>query len=73
MEQNNAIKKRTQRTSKKVMNNKIHVSSIQKGLESIWGNPAGLKIQEIEEGILQCFMDRKYDQERILLGNPWVF
>jgi hypothetical protein len=51
----------------------IHVSSIQKGLENIWGNPAGLKIQEIEGGILQCFMDRIYDQERILLGNPWVF
>jgi hypothetical protein len=33
----------------------------------------GLRIQEIEEGILQFFMDRKFDQERILLGNPWVF
>jgi hypothetical protein len=51
----------------------IHLNSIQKGLESIWGFPAGLKIQEIEEGILQFFMDRKYDQERIILGNPWVF
>jgi hypothetical protein len=51
----------------------IHINSIQNGLESIWGSPAGLKIQEIEEGILQFFMDRNYDQERILLGNPWVF
>jgi hypothetical protein len=51
----------------------IHINSIQRGLESIWGDPAGLKIQEIEKGILQFFMDRKYDQERIILGNPWVF
>jgi hypothetical protein len=51
----------------------IHVSSIQKGLESIWGSPPGLKIQEIEGGILQFFMDRAIDQERILLGNPWIF
>jgi hypothetical protein len=51
----------------------IHLNSIQNGLESIWGSPSGLRIQEIEEGILQFFMDRKYDQERILLGNPWVF
>jgi hypothetical protein len=51
----------------------IHISSIQRGLEQIWGTPAGLKIQEIEGGILQCFMDRNYDQERVLLGNPWVF
>jgi hypothetical protein len=51
----------------------IHINSIQRGLESIWGSPAGLKIHEIEKGILQFFMDRKYNQERILLGNPWVF
>jgi hypothetical protein len=51
----------------------IHLNSIQNGLESIWGSPSGLRIQEIEEGILQFFMDRKYDQERILLGSPWVF
>jgi hypothetical protein len=51
----------------------IHTSSIQNGLESIWGSPIGLRIQEIDGGILQFFMDRKFDQERILLGNPWVF
>jgi hypothetical protein len=51
----------------------IHVSSIQNDLESIWGSPKGLKIQEIEGGTLQFFMDRNYDQERIILGNPWVF
>jgi hypothetical protein len=51
----------------------IHVSSIQHGLENIWGSPQGLKIQEINSGILQFFMDRAIDQERILLGNPWIF
>ncbi|MCH93704.1 DUF4283 domain protein, partial [Trifolium medium] len=51
----------------------IHVSSIQNGLESIWGSPQGLKIQEIEGGILQFFMQKNIDQERILLGNPWIF
>jgi hypothetical protein len=30
----------------------IHVSSIQNGLESIWGAPAGLKVQEIEGKLL---------------------
>jgi hypothetical protein len=51
----------------------IHISSIQNGLENIWGFPQGLKIQEAEGGILQFFMNRPIDQERILLGNPWIF
>jgi hypothetical protein len=51
----------------------IHISSIQNGLEKIWGSPQGLKIQEIEGGILQFFMNRNIDQERILMGNPWIF
>jgi hypothetical protein len=51
----------------------IHTSSIQNGLESIWGSPPGLKIQEIEGHILQFYMDNAADQERILLGNPWIF
>jgi hypothetical protein len=51
----------------------IHVSSIQNGLESIWGSPAGLRIQEIQGKILQFFMDNSFDQERILQGNPWIF
>ncbi|WJX61420.1 hypothetical protein P8452_46512 [Trifolium repens] len=51
----------------------IHTSSIQNGLDSIWGSPQGLKVQEIEEGILQFFIHRPIDQERILLGNPWIF
>jgi hypothetical protein len=51
----------------------IHVSSIQHGLENIWGSPQGLKIQELNSGILQFFMNRVIDQERILLGNPWIF
>jgi hypothetical protein len=51
----------------------IHVSSIQNGLENIWGSPQGLKIQEIEKGILQFFTNKPIDQERILLGNPWIF
>jgi hypothetical protein len=36
----------------------IHISSIQNGLESIWGSPQGLKVQEIEGKILQFFMDK---------------
>jgi hypothetical protein len=51
----------------------IHVSSIQNGLDSIWGSPPGLKIQDIEGKILQFFMDNPTDQNRILLGNPWIF
>jgi hypothetical protein len=51
----------------------VHVSSIQMGLENIWGSPSGLKIQEIEGKILQFFMDDFRDQERILYGNPWIF
>lgn len=51
----------------------IHVSSIQNGLENIWGSPFGLKIQEIEGKILQFFMDKSIDQDRILQGNPWIF
>jgi hypothetical protein len=51
----------------------IHSSSIQNGLESIWGSPQGLKVQEIEGKILQFFMDKEEDQERILQGNPWIF
>ncbi|MCI23299.1 DUF4283 domain protein, partial [Trifolium medium] len=51
----------------------IHVSSIQAGLENIWGSPQGLKIQEIEGGILQFYMSKNIDQERILMGNPWIF
>jgi hypothetical protein len=51
----------------------IHVGSIQNGLESIWGSPPGLKIQETEGKILHFFMDNVADQERILWGNPWIF
>jgi hypothetical protein len=58
----------------KIITNKpIHISSIQMGLESIWGSPSGLKIQKAEGKILQIFMDEPMDQERILLGNPWIF
>ncbi|MCH81857.1 zinc CCHC-type-like protein [Trifolium medium] len=58
---------------KLITNKPVHGSSIQMGLESIWGAPPGLKIQEIEGKILQFFMDETMDQERILLGNPWIF
>jgi hypothetical protein len=51
----------------------IHISSIQNGLEKIWGSPQGLTIQEIDGGILQFFMNRSIDQERILMRNPWIF
>jgi hypothetical protein len=51
----------------------VHVNSIQMGLDSIWGSPPGLKIQEIEGKILQFFVDDNMDQERILQGNPWIF
>jgi hypothetical protein len=51
----------------------IHVNSIQNGLESIWGAPSGLKVQEIEGKLLQFFIDKEEDQDRILLGNPWIF
>jgi hypothetical protein len=43
------------------------------GLDNIWGTPSGFKVQEIEGKILQFFMDENIDQERILLGNPWIF
>jgi hypothetical protein len=51
----------------------IHVGSIQNGLESIWGSPPGLKIQETEGNILHFFMDNVANQDRILWGNPWIF
>jgi hypothetical protein len=51
----------------------IHVNSIQNGLDSIWGAPQGLKIQEIGGKWLQFFMNNVTDQERILQGNPWIF
>ncbi|WJX27831.1 hypothetical protein P8452_16612 [Trifolium repens] len=51
----------------------IHVGSIQNGLDSIWGSPAGLKIQEIEGKILQFYMNNVVDHDRIILGNPWIF
>lgn len=51
----------------------IHINSIQTGLSNIWGNPTGLQIQEIEGKIFQFFMDNKFDQDRILLSNPWIF
>jgi hypothetical protein len=51
----------------------IHISSIQNGLESIWGAPPGLKIQEMGEKILQIFLDSLADKDRILYGNPWIF
>jgi hypothetical protein len=51
----------------------IHFNSIQNGIDSIWGAPNGLKIQEIDKGILQFFVTKRYDYERILLGNPWIF
>jgi len=51
----------------------IHVSALKQGLVRIWNEPAGLTIQEIEGNILQFFMDKKLDRERILLGNPWTF
>jgi hypothetical protein len=51
----------------------IHISSIQNGLENIWGSPEGLKIQELGGRILQFFMSNPADQDRILHGNPWIF
>jgi hypothetical protein len=51
----------------------INVGSIQAGLDSIWGSPAGLKIQEFDGKIQQYFMNNHIDQERILLVNPWIF
>jgi hypothetical protein len=58
----------------KIITNKpIHVNNIQMGLENVWGSPPGLKIQEASGKILQFFMDDAMDQERILLGNPWIF
>ncbi|MCH94497.1 DUF4283 domain protein, partial [Trifolium medium] len=51
----------------------IHVSSIQNGLESIWGAPEGLQLQELGGRILQFFMNNQDDQDRILQGNPWIF
>ncbi|KAK2419791.1 hypothetical protein QL285_030612 [Trifolium repens] len=58
----------------KIITNKpIHINSIQMGLENIWGSPPGLKIHETKGKILQFFMDEVIDQERILLGNPWIF
>jgi hypothetical protein len=55
----------------------IHVSSIQMGLDSIWGSPSGLMIQEIEGKILQFVMDnsRTYfngeslDFQKLLAGG----
>jgi hypothetical protein len=58
---------------KLITNKPVHVNSIQRGLDNIWGSPPGLKIEEIEGKILQFFMDDTKDQERILLGNPWTF
>ncbi|MCH89276.1 zinc CCHC-type-like protein, partial [Trifolium medium] len=51
----------------------IHVSSIHNGLESIWGSPPGLKIQELGGKVLQFFMNDPADHDRILQGNPWIF
>jgi hypothetical protein len=51
----------------------IHASSIQNGLENIWGSPPGLKIQVPEGKLIQFFMDDIADHDRILLGNPWIF
>ncbi|PNY08539.1 ribonuclease H [Trifolium pratense] len=51
----------------------IHISSIQNGLESIWGSPPGLKVQELGGKILQFFMNEPADIDRILYGNPWIF
>jgi hypothetical protein len=51
----------------------IHVNSIQNRLDSIWGAPAGLKIQELGGRILQFFMTKPADIDRILQGNPWIF
>jgi hypothetical protein len=51
----------------------IHINSIQNGLESIWGAPPGLKIQEFGGKILQFFMKDLADKDRILFGNPWIF
>ncbi|MCI04014.1 DUF4283 domain protein, partial [Trifolium medium] len=51
----------------------IYVSSIQNGLENIWGSPSGLKIQVLEGKVLQFYMNDSADQDRILQGNPWIF
>ncbi|PNX59742.1 hypothetical protein L195_g051573, partial [Trifolium pratense] len=58
----------------KIITNKpVHASSIQNGLESIWGSPPGLKIQVLEGKLLQFFMNDLADQDRIIHGNPWIF
>jgi hypothetical protein len=51
----------------------IHINSIQNGLESIWGSPPGLKIQDLGGKLLQFFMNDLADRDRILYGNPWIF
>jgi hypothetical protein len=59
--------------SKIITDKPIHINSIQNGLESIWGSPPGLKIQDLGGKLLQFFMNDLADRDRILYGNPWFF
>jgi hypothetical protein len=57
----------------KTHNRKIHSCQLNpEWVREYLGSPQGLKIQEIEGGILQFYMNRIFDQDRILLGNPWL-
>jgi hypothetical protein len=57
----------------KTHNRKIHSCQLNpEWVREYLGSPQGLKIQEIQGGILQFYMNRIFDQDRILLGNPWL-
>jgi len=51
----------------------IHKNSLLMALSSIWCDPEGLKITEIESNILQFSMDKEADAIRIFKGSPWIY
>jgi len=50
----------------------IPFQHINNSLLGIWGNPAGLKITELEDKCYQIAMDKEQDIHRILKGSSWI-
>ncbi|KAJ1382069.1 Zinc knuckle CX2CX4HX4C [Sesbania bispinosa] len=51
----------------------VHVNSLQNALASIWCNPKGFKVEELEPKTFRFFFEEDADMERILRGSPWIF
>lgn len=51
----------------------VNVKSLETALCSIWNEPLGFRLTELEPKFYQLFFDNEIDLERALSNGPWLF